>query len=144
MGLTNLLSLQSLALDTNIFISASNEKSPKNEQTRSLLEQIQNIAPQVFISVVLLEEFFVKIYKQKQEKNVEAILDFITIRGLCNIVNVNREIALTAAKLRAQYPSLRAPDAIHLASAIESKAKVFFTTDKGLPKKIGKLEIKTI
>ena len=133
-----------IALDTNIFISAFNEKSPKNKQTRELLDQIQNDSIKVFISVILLEEFFVRIYKQKQETETDTFLDFIALGGLCTIVDTNKQIALLAAKLRAQYPSLRAPDAIHLASAIESGVKIFFTTDRRLPKKIEKLEIRTL
>ena len=133
-----------IALDTNIFISAFNEKSPKNKQTRELLDQIQNDSIKVFISVILLEEFFVRVYKLKQEAETDTFLDFIALGGLCTIIDTNKPIALLAAKLRAQYPSLRAPDAIHLASAIESGARIFITTDRRLPKKIGKLEIKTI
>ena len=133
-----------VALDTNIFISALNEKSPKNAEACEIIEQIKDRSDQVFISVILLEEFFVRIYKLKQERGIVTNLEFITLGGLCTIVDVNREIALLAAKLRAEYPSLRASDSIHIASAVESGAKIFYTADKRLPKKIGKLEIKSL
>lgn len=133
-----------VALDTNIFISALNEKSPKNRQAREVLEQIKDKSDQVLVSVILIEEFFVRVYKLKQEKETDSNFEFISLGGLCTIVDVDRNIALTAAKLRAHYPSLRAPDAIHLASAIESGAKIFITTDRRLPKKIGRLTIRSL
>lgn len=133
-----------IALDTNIFISAFNEKSSRNKQAHELLENIRNNSKQVSISVILLQEFFVRIYKLKQEKEINSFLEFISLGGLCTTIDVNSQIALLAAKLRADYSSLRAPDAIHLASAIESGADIFITTDRRLPKKIGKLEVRVL
>lgn len=133
-----------VSLDTNIFISALNENSSKNKQSIEVLKRIQVKSDRVFISAILLEEFFVRVYKLKQEKDIDANLEFINLGGLCTIVDMNTSVALLAAKLRAEYSSLRAPDAIHLASAIENKAKVFITTDRRLPRKIGNLKIEML
>lgn len=132
---------QVISLDSNIFIRAIDDPTALGEKARELIEQIKKISPDVFISTMVLEEFFVRVYKEKRDNDTEVYLDFINLGGMSNIVEINQKIALLAARLRAQYPSLRAPDAIHLASAIQSNAKIFYTTDKRLPKKIGKLEI---
>lgn len=143
-GMINLKSSHTVSLDTNIFIRALKKDDPVNERARNWLERIKAVKPRVFISVIVIEEFFIHIYKDKREKEIPAILDFITLEGLCTVVDINRQIAMSAAKLRAEYTSLRTPDAIHLASAIESGAKVFITTDRRLPKKIGKLTVKVL
>lgn len=135
---------QIISLDSNIFIRAIDDPTVLGEKSRELIEDIKKVKPKIFISTMVLEEFFVRVYKEKRDKDIPALLDFITLGGLCTIAPMNQAIALGAAKLRAQYPGLRAPDAIHLASAIESKAKIFFTTDRRLPKIIGKLEIKVL
>ncbi|MBI4038929.1 PIN domain-containing protein [Candidatus Daviesbacteria bacterium] len=142
--MTNLKSSSKISLDTNILISALKRNHPKNEAARELIEQIKKIKPFVFISVLVIEEYLIHVYKQKQEKQIPNILNFITLEGLCSVIDVNRQIAMSAAKLRVMYLSLRTPDAIHLASAIESGAETFITTDRKIPRKIGKLTVKVL
>lgn len=132
-----------IALDSNIFIRALDDPGPLGEKSRTFLKDLKETTPTVFISVMILAEFFVKVYKTGREKNLDSILDFITLGGLAQIVDVNKQIALLAAKIRAEY-NIKAPDALHLASAIEAGAKTFITTDRRLPKKIGKLTIKIL
>lgn len=132
-----------IALDSNIFIRALDDPGPLGEKSRTFLEKLKRFPSRVFISVMVLEEFFVKVYKQQREKDLEDILDFITLDGLVHLIEVNKNIALLAAKIRAQN-NIKAPDAIHLASAIESGAKVFITTDKRLPRKVGKLNVEVL
>lgn len=129
-----------IALDSNIFIRALDDPGPLGEKSRIYLKKLKETTPSVFVSVMVVEEFFVKVYKSGREKKLESILDFITLGGLAKLVDVNKQIALLAAKIRADY-HIKAPDALHLASAIESGAKIFVTTDKKLPRKIGKLTI---
>lgn len=139
----NLKSKQKIALDTNIFICALNPKDSRHKLCLKILEQIGQKDINAFISTMVLEEFFVKIYKLKKLQEIDYFLDFITMRGLAVIMDVNKDIALSAAKIRAEF-NVEAPDAIHLASAVESGAKLFITTDRKLPRKVGKLTIKII
>ena len=133
-----------VALDTNIFILAYNQKNSRGDKAQELLEKILHSGDQIFISVVVFEEFLVKIYKLGLEKNISDYENFLTAGGVITVMDVTRQIAKSAAKIRADYPSVRAPDAIHIASAIEAGAKLFITTDRRLPKKINKLEIKSL
>lgn len=137
----NLRIQQKVAFDTNIFICALNQKDNRHKEALYTLEEIKKRGLSAAISILVLGEFFIRIYKQNRGKETSSLLDFITIGGLVVILDVDKEIALLAAKLRAKFPSLRTPDAIHLASAIESGAKVFITTDKKLPRKVGKLKV---
>lgn len=134
----------SIALDTNIFILALDHPGEAGEKASSLLEHIKNVSPKVFISVLTLHEFFIKVYKEGRERDTAKLLDFISMGGLASLVDINREIALSAAKIRATFIHVRAPDALHIATAIESKAKIFITTDRRLPRKINGLNIKVL
>lgn len=141
MGLIDSIKASSvLALDTNILIAGFNQPV---SSCGKLLETIQNTGPKVFISTIVFEEFLVQIYKRKLGKDIAYYEDFITGQGIFSIVNVDREIARKAAQIRAQS-NLKAPDAIHIASAIESKAKIFLTTDRRLPRKINGLKIEVL
>ncbi|MBI2039519.1 PIN domain-containing protein [Candidatus Microgenomates bacterium] len=133
-----------IALDTNIFVYAYERSDELGERAKILLKKIIKPDHKVFVSVLVLEEFLVKIYKKGLQKELNQYESFLTGGGIFTIVDVNRQIARSAAKLRAEYPSLRVPDALHLASAIEAGAKVFFTTDKRLPRKIGKLTVRSL
>lgn len=142
-GMINLKPKQKIALDTNIFICALNQEDSRHKVCLKILEQVDQKGINAFVSAIVLEEFFVKIYKLNKQKEINYFLDFITMGGSVVVIDVNRDIALTAAKIRANY-YIKVPDAIHLASAIEAGAKIFVTTDKKLPRKIGKLTIKVL
>lgn len=139
MGLTIRRS-QIISLDSNIFIRALDDHSPLGDQARALLEHIKQVKPRISISTILLEEFFVKVFKENRQQESDYIMDLLTIGGLVTIFDINKEIAVLAAKIRAEY-SVKAPDAFHLASALVSGAKVFITTDRRIPRKINDLKV---
>lgn len=132
-----------IALDSNIFIRALGDRGPLGKKAIQLLEDIKQTTTKVFVSVMVLEEFFVRVFKEKKEKNLAYILNFITLDGLVQLVDVNQQIALLAAEIRAKY-HIKAPDAIHLASAIISKADTFITTDRKIPRKVEGLKVVVI
>ena len=131
---------QTIAIDTNILISAFNNPQGNSGE---LLDKIINSPTQVFISTLVFEEFLVKIYREKLEKDITLYEDFLTAGGLFTVVDMNRQIAKKAAQVRSNT-NIKAPDAIHIATAIESKAKAFFTSDKRIPRKIENLTISII
>lgn len=57
---------------------------------------------------------------------------------------VSREVLFVAARLRADTPALRAPDAIHTATAILAKTSVFIIGDRGIKPVAGKLLIEHV
>lgn len=142
--MNSLINSQTISLDTNIFIRALDDPTELGDKARELILQIKKTAPRVFLSTILLEEFFVRVYKDKRQKEEANILDFLTMGGLGTLVSMDRQVALLAAKIRADYPSLRSPDAIHLASAISAGANIFITTDKRIPRKVGKLKVEVL
>lgn len=105
-----------------------------------LLEKIKTVNPRVFISTLAFEEFLVQVFKKGLEKDLATYEDFITGGGSFVVVDISRQVARKAAKIRAEF-NIKAPDAIHLATALKSASKIFVTTDKRLPRKIDKLVV---
>ena len=48
------------------------------------------------------------------------------------VIGFGKQEALIFAKLRAKYPQVRPPDAVHLATALSARADAFLTNDSGL------------
>lgn len=140
MGLVTIRNSQIISLDSNIFIRALDDEGPLGSKARDLLEYLKQIQPKIFISTIVLEEFLVKVFKQQRQSQINYILDFLTLDGLVGILDINKEVAIMAAKIRAKY-AVKAPDAIHLASAIVSGADLFITTDKKIPRKVEDLRV---
>jgi len=132
-----------IAIDTNIFIYALEDEGKLGDLSRRIFESIKKEKPQVFTSVLTIEEIMVGVYKLGLEDKITAYLEFISGEGLITVVEVTRQIAMLSAKIRANY-KVRTPDAIQLATAILSSATEFITHDRKLPKKIEGLSIKFI
>jgi len=56
------------------------------------------------------------------------------LERVVQFIDVSREVARRAGGLRATHPTLRTPDAIHLATALVCKASRFITNDVALGK----------
>jgi predicted nucleic acid-binding protein len=59
-----------------------------------------------------------------------------------SIRNLNERIIELASDLRAQY-NVRTPDAIHIATAIDAGASLFYTNDRNL-KRVKEIEVQTL
>lgn len=81
-----------------------------------------------YCSVIALTEAFTHPRRNRDRAQEEA---YRTLVGELLMLNVNEVIAARAADLRARY-SLRTPDALHLATAIEARCQAFLTNDNGL------------
>lgn len=144
MGKIRILSSDVIGLDTNVFISAFNRSGGSGRKAVELLDEIKLISPRVYISVLVFQEFLVKVFKDRLEKDIAIYEDFITAGGSFISVDIDREIARKAAQIRAEYSSIRTPDAIHLATAMCAGVKIFYTFEKRLPQKMGSLQLRVV
>lgn len=133
-----------IALDTNIFIYALEGEGKLGDSARRFFAEIKRKKPQVFTSVLTIQEVFVGVYKEGLEEKIPSYLEFISGGGLITVVDMSREIAIISAKIRAEYKAIRTPDAIQLATAICVGAREFITADRQLPRKINGLNIKIL
>lgn len=85
----------------------------------------------IVTSAVTYEEYLVYPYRQNKTELIENFESFISNMGI-RIINIDKEIAREAAKLRGKYPYFKAMDALQIASAIETACNLFLTNDKQL------------
>lgn len=140
MGLNQVLLNQTIALDSNIFINALEKSDSRGDKAREVFIKIQKDGIRTYTSVITLMEVFVGIYKEDLEEKSTKYMDFIAGGGLITIFDITKQIALLAARIRAEY-KVTTPDAIQLATALDRDASIFITEDKSIPNPIYQLKV---
>ena len=119
-------------LDTNIFIYALEEKSPRSDLLTQLFAVHDVEQPFLVTSELALAELLVRPYQTRNDGMVDAYDGLIRSSAWLEVRQVKRRTNIYAAILRAENRKIRLPDALHLASAIEAECTYFMTADKGL------------
>lgn len=126
-------------IDSNIFIYAIEDEGKLGEESRKILHKNTSFVT----SVITINEVLTGVYRKKNEDKIPLYLEYISGRGRITIWDINKEIAILAAEIRAIY-KLKAPDSIQIATALKAQANLFVTADRRIPKNIGNLKIKVI
>lgn len=123
--------LKLVAIDTNIFIYYFEDNPQFGTASKKIIDALSGQLLSGVTSIIAISE---TLSKQglpiKITKDIEN--DFFEIPKL-SILEVDRKVAVKAAKIRREY-GFRLPDAIQLATAIISKAQAFITNDERLKK----------
>lgn len=110
------------------------ERHPRYYQTvKEIFEQIETGKISAIISTLVFTELLVPVYKTKEYKHADRIVHILSNFPNLKTIPLTTKISTTAARLRARH-GLRTPDAIHIATALESKSKGIITNDKGFKK----------
>ena len=110
------------------------EKHPRYYQVaKNIFKKIEDGAISANISTLVFTELLVPAYRSKENKCAEKVVHILSNYPNLKIIPLTIEISTTAAKLRATH-GLRTPDAIHIATALESKSRGIITNDKGFKK----------
>jgi predicted nucleic acid-binding protein len=120
-----------VGLDSAIFIYHIEAHPLYLPLTRIVLQSLQAGAYRGVASVLALMELTVRPWQLKQAaaaREYEALL--VHFPNL-TMIDVNRSISRRAAQLRASQ-NIRAVDALHVATALQSKATAFVTNDRDL------------
>lgn len=129
-----------IGLDANILIyHLRAHPSFGKPATRLLAECKQR---QSVVSAIVFSEIFVSLFEQNDTVLIEKYRAFLNSFPRLDIVSANKQICLLAAQLRAAY-RLKTPDAIHIATAIDSGCGVFITNDDNL-KKVQEITVLTL
>lgn len=131
-----------IGLDSNIFIYFIEGIPTYQKLTRKIFESIESGRTEGICSTLSLLEILVQPYRNKDEERVNEFYGLLTTYPNLIWVDMTLDIASQGAQLRAQY-KLKTPDAILLASAIQSEATGFIGNDKQL-KKVVELEVLTL
>ena len=124
-------SKQKIVIDSNVFLYVLLDQEPFSAHAKTLLKTIESSSSLEGVFSVLA---FTEVLGEKASK--QSLIGHQLLQELLNIrpAPVSEPIAKKAGRLRAQFPELRSADAIHLATAITLKSKLFITNDTKLKK----------
>jgi predicted nucleic acid-binding protein len=117
-------------LDTNPLIYLTEGNPAFKASIEKLFAQFDKAQAQFVTSELAFTEVLVHPLRNHDNELVaiyERLFD-----TLVQPLPVSREVLIYAAQLRADTPSLRTPDAIHLATATLAKADAFVSGDAGI------------
>jgi predicted nucleic acid-binding protein len=100
-------------------------------QMDAIIEQIERAGMEAFSSVILLPEVLMLPTRLGKTQLVQAYREILFNSRQFQVVAVSLQTAERATELRAAY-NLRTPDAIHMATALETGCGAFLTNDLGL------------
>ena len=123
----------SVLLDTSVFIYYLEEVEPYYLLAEEIFNDIADENIKGFLSAISITEFVTKPLADGKVAEVERFKRFLSSLSI-QVLAVTYEIAERAGKLRSQYPSIRTPDALIVATALESDCHVFVTSGKNLKK----------
>lgn len=111
------------------YIEANPEFGPL---TKEVVVAFQSGTLTAFASVLTLVEVLPKPIEAGQEDLAKRFSNFLRHGKNLSLVGISEGTAEKAGRLRGRYSSLKALDAIQIATALEVKANAFLTNDKRL------------
>lgn len=137
MGLKNALQNKNVYFDTNIFIYLLEGYKEYSALLSGIQALIENNQISVFSSDLVYTELLPPHAKLGNKKAIEQTIEFVST---FNVATISKEIFIHAGILRGET-NMKAPDAIHVATAMASDCEVFLTNDKDIqtPKWIEKV-----
>lgn len=128
---TALAAVSQLYIETAPFIYYTESRAGYVVKMREILAYMRHGQLQVITAAVTLTEALMKPL-QNNDQNLVTLYHtmFYHTTGV-SVVSINATIGEAAAHLRAQY-GIRTPDALHLATAIETGCDAFLTNDLAL------------
>lgn len=134
------LNIKKIALDSVILIYYFEDILSYADKIESIFNDIESGKKIGLISAIAIHEILVKPKQNDDIQLVAKYKDELTSFPNLYIFPVTIEVAEKASELRAKYSSLKAPDALQIATAIEAGADIFLTADKKL-KQIQEIDI---
>ena len=129
MGLINTLREQSVYFDTNIIIYLVEGFS----NYQSALDDIHQLFSEDDIEAVTSEltfcEVLVKPFKIQSVQGITLYQTFLEESGVFKLIPVSRDILIKTASVEANT-SMKTPDAIHVATALDTHCDLLLTNDQ--------------
>ena len=121
-----------VGLDTSPLIYLIEEHPRYLNIVRPFFEAVDRGQFQVVTSTITLLEVLVHPFRNGADELASEYREIILNSNGISVVDVSGEVAVEAARIRAQH-NLRTPDAIQLATSIREGATYFVTNDASLP-----------
>jgi predicted nucleic acid-binding protein len=136
MGLREDLKGKRVYFDANVFIYLMEGYPALEASLRDIRDSIFHGESNICTSELTLCEVLVPAFRANNTGLLALYRQFIEDSGAFELIPTTRETYIRASLLRAQF-GLKTPDAIHMATAIESGCSAFLTNDKSLKAPIG-------
>lgn len=117
-----------VALDTQLFIYFLEGHPVYFPLVKDLFTSIERGEHKATASSLIFTELMVPAYRRQALGQIEEVFRLLTNFPNLIITDLTPQIACEASRIRATF-RLRTPDAIHVASAMASKAKALLTND---------------
>ena len=101
------------------------------EKMKGILRNFRKMGTLLISSDITVAEYLVMPYRENNLLLAEALESFIKLAEM-QIIHTSEQIAINAARIRAEYKGFKAMDAFQLATALESDCDLFLTNDKQL------------
>jgi predicted nucleic acid-binding protein len=131
---------QIVGLDTAVFIYHLEAHPTYLPLTKTILQLVQSGQFTAIVSTVTIMELTVHPWRQQRAdiaRQYEAVLVHFPY---LQIVDVTRDVARRAARLRATY-NLRPADALQVATAVTHQATIWVSNDKKLKRLLPQLDV---
>lgn len=119
------------ALDTVTFIYFLECHPVYFAAVKELFRLIETAELSAVMSSLVFAELLVPAYRADDINRVKTLVRLLLNFPNMQVIPLTPEISVEAARLRALY-SMRTPDAIHAATALQEGADAIITNDKGL------------
>ena len=126
MGLNTLPAGSRIYLDANVWIYALEGYAAA---LTALFARIDAGELTAITSEFTLAEVLVKPFADGNLALQQLYAETLQARPALRIVPITRDILIAAARLRAQHPTLKMPDAVHAATALVDGAQYFVSND---------------
>jgi predicted nucleic acid-binding protein len=125
-----------VGLDTSLFIYLLEENEQYVRQASEVFEWLENGANTGVTSTLTLTELLVRPYRDSNEELVNRYYTLLTLFPNLEWIAPDLRIADRAARIRAHH-GLRTPDALQIATAVESGATAILTNDSSWQRVLG-------
>ncbi len=120
-------------IDANVFIAAFETTGNLADKAARLLSEVAVALPQKLVtSELTLAELLVLPMRTSNYTLVNLYSGLLVSNSRLDVRPATRDILIKAAELRAQTPSRKLPDAVHVATAIQSGCTYILSADKGI------------
>lgn len=133
---------QKIYLDTNLYIVFFEGVVDISQKVEKLILDSFEKEMLIVASPLIITELLVAPLREKKDELSEVYKNLGNYIRNMVIVDFSLKISKTAAYLRAKY-NLATPDCIHLATAIEGGAGIFYTADRKI-KKVEEIEVRLV
>jgi len=123
--------LKRLGFDTSMFIYFIEKNQTYIDILRELFSELDKGKFKGYGSVITLTEVLIHPLKLGKNDLVNEYLNILQRSRNFEIISIDPNIAIEAAKLRSVY-SIRTPDAMQIASMVSVNCQAFITNDKKL------------